>query len=89
MPQIRRARRISASRRAAEEVPRVRQQRRLHVLKHIPLSNNLASGAVVKRVPGVGVEVVVDRVDEAVSACLGGAAGGVVDVVSLQSDHVV
>ena len=38
---------------------------------------------------GVGVEVVVDGVEEGVTSNLGRAAGGVVDVVALEGDHVV
>lgn len=38
---------------------------------------------------GVGVEVVVDSVEESVTSNLGRAAGGVVDVVALEGDHVV
>lgn len=37
---------------------------------------------------GVGVEVVVDGVEKGVTSDLGGAAGGVVDVVALEGDHV-
>ena len=38
---------------------------------------------------GVGVEVVVDGVEDGVASDLGGAAGGMVDVVALEGDHVV
>lgn len=37
----------------------------------------------------VRVEVVVDRVQQRVTIYLGGAAGGVVDVVSLHGDQVL
>ena len=37
----------------------------------------------------VGVEVVVDGVEQGVAGDLGAAAGRVVDVVALEGDHVV
>ena len=83
----RRADGIRAGGRAPEELARVLQQRGLDVLEDVALGDDV--GAVVEGVARVGVEVVVDGVDEGVAADLGGAAGCVVDVVALEGDEVV
>lgn len=88
MPQVRRALRVRVRVWAAEQVPRVGIQRLHDVLEDIALCHHVAGGDV-KGVPGHGVPVVVDSVQQGVSAELGRAAGGVVDVVALHGDQVV
>lgn len=61
----------------------------LDVLEYVALSDNLGTRVGLEGVSGVGVEVVVDGVDKGVAGDLGGAAGGVVDVVALEGDKVV
>ena len=89
MPQRPTTSRIRAGTRRAEEPATVRQQRGLHVLKHVPLRDDHAARAVIERVARVGVEVVVDGVQQRVAVHLGRAAGGVVDVVALHGDEVL
>ena len=89
MPQRPTTSRIRARTRRAEEPPAIRQQRRLHVLKHIPLRHHHPTSAIIKRVARVGVEVVVDSVQQRVAVHLGRAARGVVDVVTLHGDEVL
>jgi hypothetical protein len=84
---------LLARSRAAGAVEQLTRQtsllRQLDVLEHVALSKDLSAGVGLESVLGVGVEVVVDCVEERVAADLGGAAGGVVDVVLLQGDEVV
>ncbi len=61
----------------------------LDVLEDVTLSDDLGASVSLESVLGVGVEVVVDGVEDGVTSDLGGAAGGVVDVVALEGDHVV
>jgi hypothetical protein len=63
--------------------------RGLDVLEHVALSDDLSAGVGLERVLRVLVEVVVDGVEKGVTSNLGRAAGGVVDVVALEGDHVV
>lgn len=88
MPQIRRALRVRVRVRASKQVPGVGIQRRHDVLEDIALGHHVAGGDV-EGVPGDGVPVVVDGVQQRVSPDLGSAPGGVVDVVALHGDHVV
>lgn len=81
--------RIRTRSRRAEEPPTIRQQRRLHILKHVPLSHNHPASPIIKRMPRVGVEVVVDCMQQRVAVHLGRPAGRVVDVVPLHSDEVL
>lgn len=74
--------------RAAEEFAAVSEKRGDYVLEDVALGDDHTAGAVVEGVARVGIEVVVDSVDERVSANLGGAARSVVDVVALQGDEV-
>lgn len=87
MPQVRRALRISVRIRAAEQVPSVGLERRHDVLEDVALGYHVAGGDV-EGVARDGVPVVVDCVQQRVSADLGCAAGGVVDVVPLHGDQV-
>jgi hypothetical protein len=60
-----------------------------NVLEDVTLSDNLGAGIGLESVLGVCVEVVVDGMEEGVAGDLGGAAGGVVDVVALHGDEIV
>jgi len=60
-----------------------------NVLENVALSNDLGAGIGLESMLAVGVEVVVDGVEEGVAADLGGAAGGVVNVVTLEGHEVV
>jgi hypothetical protein len=60
-----------------------------NVLEDVALSDDLGASVGLEGVLGVGVEVVVDSVEEGVAGDLGRAAGGVVDVVALHGDEVV
>jgi hypothetical protein len=60
-----------------------------NVLEDIALSNDLGAGIGLESMLAVGVEVVVDGVEEGVAADLGGAAGCVVDVVFLEGHEIV
>jgi hypothetical protein len=62
---------------------------RNNVLEDVALSDDLGAGIGLEGVLGVGVEVVVDGVEEGVTADLGGAAGSVMDVVALHGNEVV
>lgn len=81
------ANRIRPRARAAEELPRVTQQRRVHILEHVPLRHDVRP--VVESMPRVSIEVVVHSVQQGVAADLGGAPRGVVDVVALEGNQVV
>jgi hypothetical protein len=61
----------------------------LDVLESVALSDNLGTGVGLESVARVGIEVVADGVEERVTSNLGRATRGVVDVVALESDHVV
>jgi hypothetical protein len=63
--------------------------RSLDVLEHVALSDDLGASVGLERVLRVLEEVVVDGVEKSVTSNLGRAAGGVVDVVALEGDHVV
>ena len=89
MPQRPATSRIRTGGRRAEEPPTIRQQRRLHVLKHVSLGYHHPASPVIERVARVGVEIVVNSVQQRVAVHLGAAAGGVVDVVSLHGDEVL
>ena len=71
-----------------EQLSSVAEKRGHDVLEDVALSNDLATGSDVESVARVGIPVVVDGMDERVSADLGAAAGGVVDVVVLHGDEV-
>jgi len=62
---------------------------RRDVLEDVAFSDDGGASADLEGVAAVGVEVVVDGVEESVAADLGAATAGVVDVVALESDHVV
>jgi hypothetical protein len=55
----------------------------------IILGGDIVHAWVITYVLAVGVEVVVDGVEEGVAGDLGGTARRVVDVVTLEGDHVV
>lgn len=59
------------------------------VLEHVAFGDDLGARVGLEGVAGVGVEVVVDCVQEGVASDFGGATRGVVDVVLLEGDHVV
>lgn len=59
-----------------------------NILEDVALGDNHSTRVALECVSAVGVEVVVDGVDEGVSADLGRAAGSVVDVVALEGDQV-
>ena len=67
----------------------VSEKRSLDVVEGVSLSDNVHAGADVESVSGVGVPVVVDGVEERAGGDLGGAAGGVVDVVVGEGDLIV
>ena len=58
------------------------------VLENVSLGNDVAASVHLEGVAAVGVEVVVDGVEEGVSGDFGGAARGVVDVVLLEGYEV-
>ena len=63
-------------------------ERGLDVLEDVALGDGLAARVDLEGVAGVVVPVVVDGVEEGVAGDLGGAAGGVEDVVVLEGDEL-
>ena len=79
---------ISSSSSSTEQFSSVAEKRGYNVLEDVALSNYLTAGSNVESVARVGIPVVVDGVNERVSADLGTAARGVVNVVVLHGDKV-
>jgi len=81
---------ICARRRRRKQLPLVIKQRRVDILKHIPLGNNHTTGFDIKRMTRVAVEVVVYGVEQRVSLStdLRAAARGMVDVVALHGNEI-
>lgn len=81
---------ICARRRRRKQLPLIVKQRRVDILKNIPLRNNHTASFNIKRMARVAVEVVVYCVEQrvALSTYFGAAAGSVVDVVPLHGDEV-
>lgn len=79
---------VGSSRAGGKDLTReTRLSRRIDVLEDVTLSKDLGARVSLECVRN-GVEVVVDGVEEGVASNLGGAAGGVVNVIVLKGDHV-
>ena len=88
--EVRRADGVSRGARAGEELAGEAGglDRSNDVLEDVALGDGLAARVDLEGVAGVVVPVVVDGVEEGVAGDLGGAAGGVEDVVVLEGDEL-